>query len=116
MTSQVKFIRATDIKREDDLLDEFLALVEEERIASRERWGDDYQRGKNPNFLIHLLTVQLGVLAAEGLEEAHNGDFNDAMLGVQQQAVVVAGLLASLYELSERHRGEYLAAIGELGD
>ena len=95
------------------LTDEFLALVERERSDTRSKWGDDYQNLKTPQLLTQVIVKEIGVLAASSLEEA-NSDFNDAMVDVQEQAVVIAGLLASLYELADRHRIEYLDAIGEI--
>jgi hypothetical protein len=50
-----------------------------------------------------------GVTLAE-----QNTDFNDGMVALQEQAVVVGGLLMSIYEQADRHRIEYLDALGEL--
>lgn len=94
------------------LTDEYLALVERERSDTRSRWGDDYP-DKTPPLLLHILMREVGVLAAASLEEG-NPDFCDAMVDVQQQCVVLGGLLASLYENADRHRIEYLDALGEL--
>lgn len=99
----------------NQLTEEFLTLVEQARIASREQWGDDFENSKTPDFLSHLAMRELGVLAGCLLNEAHE-DFGDAMTEAQEQAVIIGSLCASLYENAERHRIEYLDQIGELTD
>lgn len=102
----------TDTKN-TQLIDEYLALVEQERERTFAAWGDDYECQKPPHLLVQIITKQVGALAGATLEE-QNSDFGDAMLAIQEQTVVIGALLASLYALSERHRIDYLDAIGEL--
>ena len=97
----------------NQLVDEYLALVEAERERTFAAWGDDYENEKPAHLLVQIVTKQVGALAGATLEE-QNKDFADAMVAIEQQCVVIGGLLASLYELSERHRIEYLDALGEL--
>jgi len=96
-----------------ELLNEYLHLVAEERERTLVEHGDDYENGKEPNLLMTIVAKEFGVMSACALEEA-NRDYGDAMLDIQRQCVVVGGLLASLYELAERHRLDYLDELGEL--
>ncbi|PKQ16744.1 MAG: hypothetical protein CVT67_02940 [Actinobacteria bacterium HGW-Actinobacteria-7] len=94
------------------ILEEFLALVEQERLEALAKWGDDFENNKLPSLLLAVAVAELGKLAA-GIADDRE-DFADAMVDIQQQAVVVAGLLASIYEQADKHRIEYLDALGEL--
>jgi hypothetical protein len=96
------------------LTDEYLSLVERNRAETRGLHGDDYENQKTPPLLLQLVVKEVGVLSAATLDES-NVDFHDAMVDAQEQCIVIGGLLASLYELIERYRIDYLDSLGELG-
>ena len=86
---------------------EFIQLVITEREAARIEFGDDYVEGKQPLFLFGVLVAQIG-----GISEAILGDAAEGKVGnldlAEQRCIAAAATLASLYELLDKVRDQFL--------
>ena len=86
---------------------EFIQLLVAEREAARIQFGDDFTEGKQPLFLSAVLSAQVGRIS-----EALIGDSTDGKVAnldlAEQRCIAAAATLASLYELVDRVRDQFL--------